>query len=77
MNGKEEYKKSENEFKNLLEKKLKPVNPYLYDGIVCLLNQNDLKSAFLLWYSYKNKLKISLAPEEEKVVEEWYWFFGK
>ena len=77
MNGKEEYKKSENEFKNLLEKKLKPVNPYLYDGIVCLLNQNDLKSAFLLWHSYKNKLKISLATEEEKIIEEWYWFFGK
>jgi len=77
MKYKEEYEKAENKFKDILEKKLKPINPYLYDGILCLLNKNDLKSAFLLWNSYKNKLKIKLTKEEEKIVEEWYWFFGK
>ena len=77
MTFQEDYYKAEKEFRELIKSKLFPYGSYAYDAIICLLDNNNPQSAFMVWRTYMGVLKIKLTEKEEKIVENWYWFFGK
>ena len=66
-----------NSFKELIEKKLKKINPFAYDAIVCLIDNDNDKSAFMVWLSFTGLYNIDLTEDEDKIVQKWYYWFGK
>lgn len=66
-----------NSFKELIEKKIKNIDPFAYDAIVCLIDNDNDKSAFMVWLSFTGLYKIDLTEDEDKIVQKWYYWFGK
>ena len=74
----EKFKQDREAFKKLMQEKLNNKRePFAIDAIECLLKDNNDKSAFMVWLSFKGKLDIKLSKEEESIEQNWYYWFGK
>ena len=78
MTDEERYEQDREAFRKLMREKLKiKKSPFAVDAIECLLKDNNDKSAFMVWLSFKGKLNIELSNEEESIEQKWYYWFGK
>ncbi len=74
----ERYEQDKEAFRKLIRDKLKDKrSSFAVDAIECLLKENNNKSAFLVWLSFKGKLGIKLSREEESIEQNWYYWFGR
>ena len=74
----ERYEQDKEKFVKLMRERLKEKrSPFAVDAIECLLKDNNAKSAFMVWLSFKGKLGIKLSKEEESIEQNWYYWFGK
>lgn len=65
-------------FRKLMQEKLKMKrDSFAVDAIECLLKNNNDKSAFMVWLSFKGLYDIELSKKEEVIEQQWYYWFGK
>ena len=78
LSDEEKYEQDKEAFRKLMREKLKiRRSSFVIDAIECLLKDDNDKSAFLVWLSFKGKLDIELSKEEEIIEQNWYYWFGK
>jgi hypothetical protein len=77
MSYTQEYLDDREKFRLLVNNKLKQMDPFAVDAIECLLKDDNDKSAFMIWLSFKGKYNIELSEEENNIVQRWYSRFGR
>jgi len=72
-----DYEKDKENILNIIENKLKKIDPFAFDAIKCLFIQNNDKSAFMVWSHYQEYYHIKLLDEEIYIEQKWYYWFGR
>lgn len=74
---KKEFEKDTECFRILMGKKLNLFGGYEVDAINCLIKENNYKSAYMNWLHFEKYFNIELDEEEQKIVSDWYYWFGR